>query len=130
MIPEIFDKVQSGTIAVKVFRDIEQGERNEEVIKPTARTRNKSEIAKMVARVLAVEPHGGGDLPETGYQLVIENMKKDKHGTERHPNVQFIVTDAPEKQPELLQQMLGLMRRTNTRVFVYDTSVGTCIEIK
>jgi hypothetical protein len=130
VIPEIFDKVQSGTIAVKVFRDIEQGERNEEVIKPTARTRNKSEIAKMVARVLAVEAHGGGDLPETGYQLVIENMKKDKHGTERHPNVQFIVTDAPEKQPELLQQMLGLMRKTNTRVFVYDTSVGTCIEIK
>jgi GTPase involved in cell partitioning and DNA repair len=36
--------------------------------------------------------------------------------------VEFIITDAPEKQPELLDDLLKLAERTNTLVFVIDVS--------
>lgn len=130
IIPEIFNKIQSGTIAVKVFRDIETGQKNETVIKAATKTKDKAQLAWMVKRILEVSTDGGGDEAETGYQLVILNLRQDKPGTERNPNVQFIITDAPEKQPELLQEMIGLLRRTHTRLFVYNTRAGSCEEIK
>lgn len=130
IVPEIFDKIQSGTISVKVFRDIETGQKNETVIKAATKTKDRSQLAWMVKRILEVQTDGGGDEAETGYQLVILNLRQDKHGTKANPNIQFIITDAPEKQPELLQELLGLLRKTNTRLFVYNTREGTCVEVK
>lgn len=120
--PEILDAMQGGTIAVHVFRDITIDERNEVVIKATPRTRNRRSIESMIEKVKAVELRGGGDIPETGYQLVLANMRKYPPGTPERPNVEFIVTDAPEKQPELLGDLLKLAERTDTLVFVIDVS--------
>lgn len=120
--PEILDKMQGGTIAVHVFRDILLDEENEVVIKSTPRTQNKKSVASMIEKVKSVELRGGGDMPETGYQLVIANMRKYSPGTKDRPNVEFIITDAPEKQPELLDDLLKLAERTNTLVFVIDVS--------
>lgn len=120
--PEIVDKMQGGTIAVHVFRDILLGEENEVVVKATPRTQNRKAVASMIEKVKAVELRGGGDMPETGYQLVIANMRKYPHGSKDRPNVEFIVTDAQEKQPELLDELLKLAERTDTLVFVIDVS--------
>ena len=132
VISEIFDSLQGGSITVTSFRDVLLGEPNEVIIKPTMKTKKSTDIQRMVQQVLDVEPYGGGDSPETGYQLVIANMKKRQHGTEKRPNIEFIVTDAEEKQPELMKIMRGLMRVSNTRVFIIrvDRSPPTRTEIK
>ena len=134
VISEIFDSLQGGSITVTCFRDVLLGEPNEVIIKPTLKTKRPADIQRMVQQVLDVDPYGGGefDSPETGYQLVIANMKKRQHGTAKRPNIEFIVTDAEEKQPELLQLMRGLMRVSNTRVFIIrvDHSPPTRTEIK
>ena len=132
VIAEIFDSLQGGSITVTCFRDVLMGEPNEVIIKPTMKTKRPADIRRLVQQVLDVEPNGGGDSAETGYQLVIANMKKRQHGTAKRPNIEFIVTDAEEKQPELLQLMRGLMRVSNTRVFIIrvDHSPPTRTEIK
>ena len=71
---------------------------------------------------MAITPSGGGDDPETGYQLVIENMQRNEPGTDARPNVEIIITDAPEKQPERLGELTALAARKKTRVFRIDTS--------
>jgi hypothetical protein len=132
VIAEIFDSLQGGSITVTSFRDVLLGEPNEVIIKPTLKTKRSTDIQRLVQQVLDVEPYGGGDSAETGYQLVIANMKKRQHGTAKRPNIEFIVTDAEEKQPELLKIMRGLMRVSNTRVFIIrvDSSPPTRTEIK
>jgi hypothetical protein len=120
VISDIFERLEGGSIAVSIFRDVLAGEPNEVIIKPTTKTKEKADTQAMVQKVLAVQPDGGDDDPETGYQLVIANMKKRPHGTPQQPNIEFIITDAPEKQPELLQKMRGLMRISNTRVFIIN----------
>jgi hypothetical protein len=132
VIAEIFDSLQGGSITVTCFRDVLLGEPNEVIIKPTLKTKRSTDIQRLVQQVLDVEPYGGGDSAETGYQLVIANMKKRQHGTAKRPNIEFIVTDAEEKQPELLKIMRGLMRVSNTRVFIIrvDSSPPTRTEIK
>jgi len=132
VIAEIFDSLQGGSITVTCFRDVLMGEPNEVIIKPTMKIKRPADIQRLVQQVLDVEPHGGGDSAETGFQLVIANMKKRQHGTAKRPNIEFIVTDAEEKQPELLQLMRGLMRVSNTRVFIIrvDSSPPTRTEIK
>ena len=120
--PEILDRMQGGTIAVHVFRDIVDGEENEVVVRPTPKTNSKKAIQAMIDKVMAVPPDGGGDIPETGYQLVIANMRKYPPGKPDRPNVEFIVTDAEEKQPQLLGELRKLAERTNTLVFVIDVS--------
>ena len=132
VISEIFNSLQGGSITVTCFRDVLLGEPNEVIIKPTLKTKLPADIRRLVQKVLDVEPYGGGDSAETGYQLVIANIKKRQHGTVKRPNIEFIVTDAEEKQPELLQLMRGLMRVSNTRVFVIrvDSSPPTRTEIK
>ena len=132
VISEIFDSLQGGSITVTCFRDVLLGEPNEVIIKPTLKTKRSTDIQRLVQQVLDVEPYGGGDSAETGYQLVIANMKKRQHGTAKRPNIEFIVTDAEEKQPELLKLMRGLMRVSNTRVFIIrvDSSPPKRTEIK
>ena len=132
VIAEIFDSLQGGSITVTCFRDVVLGEPNEVIIKPTMKIKRPADIRRLVQQVLDVEPGGGGDSAETGYQLVIANMKKRQHGTAKRPNIEFIVTDAEEKQPELLKIMRGLMRVSNTRVFIIrvDSSPPTRTEIK
>jgi hypothetical protein len=134
VVAEIFDSLQGGSITVTCFRDVLLGEPNEVIIKPTLKPKRSTDIQRMVQQVLDVEPYGGGefDSPETGYQLVIANMKKRQHGTAKRPNIEFIVTNAEEKQPELLKIMRGLMRVSNTRVFIIrvDRSPPTRTEIK
>ena len=132
VIAEIFDSLQGGSITVTCFRDVLMGEPNEVIIKPTMKIKRPADIQRLVQQVLDVEPYGGGDSAETGFQLVIANMKKRQHGTAKRPNIEFIVTDAEEKQPELLQLMRGLMRVSNTRVFIIrvDGSPPTRTEIK
>jgi hypothetical protein len=120
--PEILENMQGGTIAVHVFRDVLDGEENEVVVRPTPKTRNRKAIQALIDRVMAVPPEGGGDLPETGYQLVIANMRKYPPGKPDRPNVEFIVTDAEEKQPQLLGELRKLAERTHTLVFVIDVS--------
>ena len=132
VIAEIFDSLQGGSITVTCFRDVLMGEPNEVIIKPTMKTTRPADIRRLVQQVLDVEPYGGGDSAETGFQLVIANMKKRQHGTAKRPNIEFIVTDADERQPELLPLMRGLMRVSNTRVFIIrvDGSPPTRTEIK
>jgi hypothetical protein len=132
VISEIFNSLQGGSITVTCFRDVLLGEPNEVIIKPTLKTKLPADIRRLVQKVLDVEPYGGGDSAETGYQLVIANIKKRQHGTVKRPNIEFIVTDAEEKQPELLKLMRGLMRVSNTRVFIIrvDSSPPTRTEIK
>jgi hypothetical protein len=134
VISEIFDSLQGGSITVTCFRDVLLGEPNEVIINPTLKPKRSTDIQRMVQQVLDVEPYGGGefDSPETGYQLVIANMKKRPHGTAKRPNIEFIVTNAEEKQPELLKIMRGLMRVSNTRVFIIrvDSSPPTRTEIQ
>jgi hypothetical protein len=132
VIPEIFERIQAGSIAVSTFRDRLIGEPNTTIIKPTTKTKRKSDIDAMIQKVLDVPTDGGGDAPETGYQLVIENMKRNQYGTKARPNIEFIITDAPEKEPQLLSVMLSLMQKTRTRVFVIrvdsDPPVRTEVE--
>jgi hypothetical protein len=132
VISEIFDSLQGGSITVTCFRDVLMGEPNEVIIKRTMKTKRSTDIQRLVQQILDVEPYGGGDPAETGYQLVIANMKKRQHGTAKRPNIEFIITDAEEKQPELLKIMRGLMRVSNTRVFIIrvDSSPPTRTEIK
>lgn len=121
IVPDLFATIEGGMITVKVFRDILQGEPNEVIIRPTPKSRNPKVIEWMVAKVLAVPLEGGGDAPETGYQLVIENMRRNEPGKDGQPNIEIIITDAPEKQADRLNELLTLAYRKKTRVFVIET---------
>jgi hypothetical protein len=122
IIPELFGVIREGTITVRTFGDVEFGERNRVVLPPTRRTKDPKRLRSMIDRVLAIPLEGGGDAPETGYQLVIESMRRSQPGPKDRPNVEFIITDAPEKQAHRLQELLALAKRSNTRVFVILTS--------
>lgn len=122
LLPELLGEIKGGSVSVNFFRDLVNGERNEFVVPPTRGTRNPDVASELIEKVKRVTPGGGGDGPETGYQIVIHNMKKDMAGFKERPNIQFIVTDAPEKQPELEKEMISLAARTNTLIFHIDVS--------
>jgi hypothetical protein len=117
ILPDLFARLESGSIAVMVFRDIEMGEANEAIIKRTRRTLNKRAIDSMIEKILAIPLTGGGDTPETGYQLVISNIKDAPRAAPNAPNVEIIITDAPEKQAYLLKELRERAKDKNTRVF-------------
>ncbi len=123
LLPEILGSVKNGSVAINCFRDRKEGEPNEFIIPPTPATRNPTETARLIERVKRVKIDGGGDAPETGYQIVIHNMSKRPAGTRERPHIEFIVTDAPEKEPELMPEMLALAARTNTLIFNIDVSI-------
>lgn len=122
VIPELFERIRTGTITVRSFGDVELGEANRVILPPTRRTKDTRQLRAMIEKVLAVPLEGGGDTPETGYQLVIESMRRTPHGTADRPNVEFIITDAPEKHAHRQAELLELAKRTHTRVFVIMTS--------
>ena len=127
ILPQLFTTLEAGTIAVMGFRDIVIGEPNVEILPPTPRTTDSDTVRRMVERVMAVFPAGGGDAPETSYQLVIQNMRSNPWGTPAVPNIQFVITDAPEKQAELLPRLLGMAEKSRTRIFMIYTSTGAPI---
>lgn len=118
VLPEILGEIQGGTIGVSIFRDATLGEVNQVIIPPTPRPKSPRQAQLMVERVRSITLDGGGDHEETGYQLVIWNMRHQPRGTKECPNIEFIITDSDEKQPELMGEMRELMKMTNTRVFV------------
>ncbi len=125
ILPELFTKLEAGTIAVLGFRDILLGEPNVDILPAAPRTTDPESITRMVDRVMGVRPSGGGDAPETGYQLVMENIRLQPVGTDKAPNIQFVITDAPDKQDHLLPGLLDLAQTTRTRVFMIYTFTGT-----
>jgi hypothetical protein len=122
ILPELFDRLQSGTITVKTFRDIEMGEPNAEIIRRTARTRNPRALAQMIDKIMDIPLMGGGDAPETGYQLVISNIKESRRASTDAPNIEIIITDADEKHSHRLKELKDAAREKNTRVFNIRTS--------
>jgi len=125
ILPELFTKLEAGTIAVRGFRDILLGEPNVDILPAAPRTTDPESIKRMVDRVMRVRPDGGGDPAETGYQLVLENIRLQPVGTDEAPNIQFVITDAPDKQDHLLPELLDLAQKTRTRIFMIYTFTGT-----
>lgn len=124
ILPGLFARLEGGSIAVMVFRDIDMGEGNEEIIRRTRRTLDRRAVDAMIGKIMAIPPMGGGDEAETGYQLVISNIRKAPKAPKATPNVEIIITDAPEKHAHLLKVLRSLAKDKNTRVFSILTATS------